>query len=243
MTLRSHLRAPSDLSSRDIDEMFGLMTRYYDNASLPAFLEDLNEKQWVIELRDSATHALQGFSTQRLIDTEVDGSQRTALFSGDTIVDRDHWGSPLLALAWGQLAIRIIELHQDRELYWFLICKGFRTYRFLSVFFEEFAPCWDRETSPYHQRILDGFASEKFGARYDCRRGILMADEKAYRVKSEIDLLSRDSRDPHIAFFLERNPGYQRGDELCCLAPLTLSNFSRAAKRLMATSAFERLTP
>lgn len=243
MTLHSKLRSPSDLSSHDIQEMFGLMTRHYDNTSRTTFLDDLNEKQWIIELRDEVTGVLKGFSTQRLLDTVVDGRKVTALFSGDTIVDRDCWGSPLLALAWGQLAVRIIEANQNCDLYWFLICKGYRTYRFLSVFFEEFSPCWNRETSPYHKRVLDTLAIQKFGSQYDSKRGILLASEKAYRVKPEIDLLSDHRRDPHVAFFLERNPGYQRGDELCCVANLTLSNFSRAAKRLMATPAFARTEP
>jgi hypothetical protein len=244
MTLHSKVRLRSDLSSHDIDAMYGLMTRHYDNTSFPIFLDDLNEKQWIIELRDDATGALKGFSTQRLIEAVVDGEMVTALFSGDTIVDRDCWGSPLLAVAWGQLAVRIMEQKQDRNLYWFLICKGFRTYRFLSVFFEEFSPCWNRETSPYHQRILETFAIQKFGSQYDAARGILKANQEAYRIKSEIDQLSDHRRDdPHIAFFFERNPGFQQGDELCCLARLSVSNFSRAAKRLMATPAFARTEP
>jgi hypothetical protein len=34
-----------------------------------------------------------------------------------------------------------------------------------------------------------------------------------------------------VRFFIERNPGHARGDELCCLAPLTRENFTRAAYR------------
>lgn len=241
MTLRSDLRSPTDLSNLEIDEMFELMSRHYQNTSRTAFVADLREKQWVIELRDNTTGTLCGFSTQKLINTQLDGVKRSALFSGDTIVDREYWGSPLLALAWGKLAIRIIEQHQDHELYWFLICKGFRTYRFLSVFFEEFTPCWNRETSVQNQRILDAFALDKFGSRYDSTKGVLSAAEQDYRIKPEVDLLSPGRRDPHVAYFLERNPGYLLGDELCCLAPLNLSNFSRAAKRLMDTDAFKRL--
>lgn len=240
MTLLSSIRSPSDLSSQDIEEMIGLMMRHYDRADREMFFEDLREKHWVIELRDDLTGQLKGFSTQRLMDTLVDREVVTALFSGDTIVDREFWGSPILAIAWGQLAVRIIESYPNRELYWFLICKGFRTYRFLSVFFEEFSPCWNRETSTHDKRILTALAQQKFGKQYDEDRGILTASDKAYCIKPEVDLLTVSRRDPHVAFFLEKNPGYQRGDELCCLARLTLGNFSKAAKRLMATAAFSR---
>ena len=40
-------------------------------------------------------------------------------------------------------------------------------------------------------------------------------------------------RDPHVRFFAERNPGHTRGDELCCLAPLTRAAFTSAAYRVI----------
>ena len=30
--------------------------------------------------------------------------------------------------------------------------------------------------------------------------------------------------DPHVHYFLERNPGYAEGDELVCLAEVSLAN-------------------
>lgn len=240
MLLQTKIRSINDITQTDIEEMFGLMLRHYNNASRDSFVSDLVEKQWVIELRDEETGVLIGFSTQKLLDAIVDEKPIVALFSGDTIVDRDYWGSPLLAISWGQLAVRIIESHPGEELYWFLICKGFRTYRFLSVFFQEFGPRYDRGISLRYQRVLDTLATEKFGGQYDPKKGILLATDQTYRVKPEIDLLTDTRRDPHVVFFLEKNPGYVHGDELCCLAPLTLANFTKAAKRLMATTAFAR---
>jgi hypothetical protein len=43
----------------------------------------------------------------------------------------------------------------------------------------------------------------------------------------------RRLHDPHIGFFVQRNPGHVRGDELCCLAPLTHENFTPAAYRVI----------
>jgi hypothetical protein len=40
-------------------------------------------------------------------------------------------------------------------------------------------------------------------------------------------------RDPFVRFFHERNPGHVRGEELCCLAPLTRENFTPAAYRVI----------
>jgi hypothetical protein len=47
------------------------------------------------------------------------------------------------------------------------------------------------------------------------------------------DLTPQRLRDPHVRFFVERNPGHAGGDELCCLAPITRENFTPAAYRVI----------
>jgi len=39
--------------------------------------------------------------------------------------------------------------------------------------------------------------------------------------------------DPHVAFFVRRNPGHARGDELACLCELNESNLTRAGRRMV----------
>jgi hypothetical protein len=43
--------------------------------------------------------------------------------------------------------------------------------------------------------------------------------------------------DPHVRCFARRNPRWSLGDELCCLAPLTRENFTRAAWRVIGRPA------
>ena len=50
--------------------------------------------------------------------------------------------------------------------------------------------------------------------------------------------------DPQVRFFVRSNPGHERGDELCCLAPLGRANFTRAAYRVIGPEpALLRSTP
>ena len=67
--------------------MFDLMDRHYENVVRRTFESDLAEKRWVVELRSQANGELCGFSTQTLLDANVDGRPVKALFSGDTIID------------------------------------------------------------------------------------------------------------------------------------------------------------
>ena len=39
-------------------------------------------------------------------------------------------------------------------------------------------------------------------------------------------------RDRHVAFFAEKNPGHERGDELICLTELSYENLTAAGRRM-----------
>ena len=225
--------APAPTPARR-EEMFRLLERYYENVSRADFLADLAEKHWVIVLLDPRTDELCGFSTQMLIEAVVDGAAVRALFSGDTIVARQHWGDIALARSWGRLALSLIDRWAPEDLYWFLISKGYKTYRFLPLFFREFYPRYDAPTPDWAGRLIHGFAGHKYAARL--RRGGggdagLAAEGPP--PPGVADLTADRLRDPHVRFFAERNPGHGRGDELCCLAPLSRANFTPAAYRVI----------
>ena len=52
------------------------------------------------------------------------------------------------------------------------------------------------------------------------------------------DVTPQRLKDPHVRYFVDRNPNFLAGDELCCLAPLTVDNFSRTARRLIESRRF-----
>jgi hypothetical protein len=216
--------------------MFGLMERSYENKRRDLFDADLDAKQWAILVRRPADDRIVGFSTQVLLKCHVAGKLATALYSGDTVVDRSEWGDPALACAWGNFALELIDQHSVAKgrLYWFLTSKGFRTYHYLPLFFRRYFPCEGVDTPGTERSIIDAFGICVGGHRYDVKRGIIRADGRSDFVRPEIAALGT-RRDKHtlVRVFTERNPGYQRGDELCCLAPLSRENFTPAAYRVM----------
>lgn len=241
MTLIPRILAPSELTAAQCDEMYALMDRFYENMDQDRFRRDLSEKDWVILLIDSQQNRVSGFSTQTMLRLEVDHRPVNCVFSGDTIVDPRHWGTSSLPLAFGQLACRWIEQYPDSELYWYLISKGFRTYRVLPVFFREFFPRYDAPTPPNLQRILAVASHLKFAGRFDPHTGIIYAAESGDRLRpGPGEITAERLQDPHVRFFAEKNPGHIRGDELCCIARLAADNFSPAAQRLVQSEAFHR---
>lgn len=214
--------------------MLRLMEEAYENISEEVFEADLAEKDWVIQLRDPASGALCGFSTQMLVPLEVAGREVTVLFSGDTVIARAHWGDAALSHVWGNLVLRLLEEHEAGSLYWVLISKGYKTYRFLPVFFHEFYPRHDAATPGWAEAIIGAFGERKFGGAFDAAAGIVRAYAGKDRLREGVaEVTAERMLDPHVAYFVRRNPGHAAGDELCCVAPLSRENFTPAAYRVI----------
>ncbi len=199
------------------------MQAHYQGVMEAQFLADLQQKQWVILLHDQ--DVLCGFSTQVLFDHTLGERKVKILFSGDTIIEKSHWGSLALPLAWARLMLSLCAAHPKVPIYWLLTSKGYKTYRFLPVFFNAFFPCHNIDTPAFERALLESVATRRFGNRYDKSLGILRAEPGAQRLRqgvAEID--DARLRDPHIAFFQKMNPDHACGDELVCLARFCADN-------------------
>ena len=156
------------------------------------------------------------------------------LFSGDTVVDRAHWRNPALAGAFGHMMLRAIHDAALSRVYWFLITKGYRTYRFLPVYFHEFHPACDRDPPPEYPALLRAVARRKFGDDFDDPSGIVRHAGGGDCLRPAFCGVPKGrERDAHVEFFLRRNPEYRRGDELACLAEVSEANLNRLAWRVI----------
>lgn len=213
------------------DAMLGLMTEHFEGVSRANFQRDLAGKHWAILLQGEGG-TLAGFSTVQILDTTFEGRTHRFLFSGDTIVAPAHWNQPLLAGSFGHLLLREMDAFGEEGLHWFLITKGYRTYRFLPLNFRAFLPVFDRSSGAEERRLLDHVATLKFGARYDPARGLVKADGTTDRLRPELCAIPEGrAHDPHVRFFLARNPDFARGDELACLTDLRRDNLTALAWR------------
>jgi hypothetical protein len=230
MNLESQIVAVNELPAKDIAQMCRLMQAHYEGVTKRQFSADLNGKQWAILLRDQGR--LCGFSTQVLFDHPVEGGVTKVLFSGDTVIEKSHWGSMALPIAWGRLMLSLLESQPDLDLYWLLTSKGYKTYRFLPVFFQKFLPCYNAEPDAFEEKLLHSIAIRRFGNRYDPVSGLLRAEPGNQRLRDGIaELDARRLRDPHVAFFQSRNPGHAHGDELVCLARFHPDNLNPYIRR------------
>lgn len=216
--LRSSIVSVASLSALDIDTMWRLYERYYADVTHARFLSDLNEKQHVILLRDTGSQAIEGFSTVKLIKGVSDQRPYVAVYSGDTIVSKPYWGQTSLQQTFFLLLLRVYVTHPGHDVYWFLISKGYKTYLLLA---NNFPNCWPRvgcETPAAIGGILDTLSRTMFGAAWHPELGVLKFDSKLGCLKAGVAPVDvAHLEDANIRFFVESNPYYHQGDELCCI--------------------------
>lgn len=218
------------LDAGRVNSMFVLLRSHFIGVDRPTFEHDLLQKNWVILLEDERG-ALRGFSTLLVYPDSIDGRPLTLVYSGDTIVAREWWGSSALPLTWLRAVRQLTPLYGSRDVYWILLTSGFRTYRFLPVFFRDFYPrCGEVDTVAASLR--DALASAQFGDRYDPDTGIVRLERPQVLAPELIEVPLQRARDPHVAFFLERNPGYVKGDELTCITRIADDNLTAAGRRV-----------
>jgi hypothetical protein len=236
--LRFEITAPDALDAVQRSAMHALFVRCYDCVNPDAFERDLDSKNAVVLVCDDEG-VLRGFSTQAWFDWQHEGEPVRILFSGDTIMEPDHWGSAELARGWCEVAARLLKAEPARRLFWLLISKGYRTYLYLPVFFREFLPSpssSDPLSSPIKpgpngssipslQGLLDEVARHRFGSAYDGDTGLVRFPESQGQLTAELAIIPEGRRgDPHVRFFLDRNPDFARGVELACMAEVSREN-------------------
>jgi hypothetical protein len=231
--LQSRIVPVAEVTEADARAMYQVFLRHYDCVSPDKFLSDLAEKDCVLVLRDSNA-SICGFSTQKLLRVWVGGTPVRAVFSGDTIVDRAHWGDQELGRCWCRYVSSLYSEEPDVPLYWFLISKGYRTYLYLPLFFETFYPNCQTTTPEFEQCALDTLATAKFPLHYRPESGVIEFAESQGQLKPHLaEIPARRLRHPHVRFFLRRNPGFAAGCELACLAEISPSNMKLFAGRIL----------
>ena len=128
------------LSCNTIAQMTQLYLAHYQGSSRDLFERDLQEKQEVLVLMHD--DVLVGFTSFQTYELTWQQRPIRVVYSGDTIVAQAHWGQQALALAGLEHMGRIKSAVPDTPLYWFLLVKGHRTYKYLSVFAKRFHPHW-----------------------------------------------------------------------------------------------------
>lgn len=224
--LTTRYQKVNTLSVVDITRMHALFEANYAYSPLSTFINDLEKKDGAFVVRHKTTQQIVGFSTLGIYTFELGGKKAKGLFSGDTIIDRNYWGSRSLQNAFAfKLFWEALKSPLTPQ-YWLLISKGYKTYLLLA---KNFPDCFPKRggSSPELKDLVTEYCEAMFPGKLDRDSMLLDFGDKANCLKDHVAAITPEMRanEPDIAFFEQRNPSWQRGTELPCIALADLKTF------------------
>ncbi|OFZ48188.1 MAG: hypothetical protein A2504_17320 [Bdellovibrionales bacterium RIFOXYD12_FULL_39_22] len=214
----------SKLSDEQISEMFSLFHLYYDDISPDLFFNDLKEKSHVLMIYHE--RRVVGFSTMLRKKFSTPNISITSLFTGDTVVRKDFWGSKALQRAFFWYILETKLIYFWRPMYWFLISKGYKTYLMMVTNFNESYPRRERQTPDDVKELQDRYYLDRYGCFYNKNLDIIDFKASKGSVKADFhDLSERMKINPDVLYFLQRNPRFADGVELACICKISFMDF------------------
>lgn len=213
-----------ELRPIDIREMYSLYEKYYTSVSFDLFVSDLHEKTHVLILKNKSGEWV-GFSTI-FLKRFPDLTRGQFLYSGDTVVREDFWGTKYLQKAFFYFIVKTKLKSPIEPLYWMLISKGYKTYLMMIRNFKNSWPRKEQATPWQLKRIQKEFYEKKFGSFYNAYNDLIVFDKSRGEVKGGIAVPSGEAlHNSDVDFFVKRNPRYFEGQELACLAEIRWRDF------------------
>lgn len=219
------------ISVLDLKVMFGIFSQYYDGGDLETFIQDMGNKSGVIVLRRKRDRQIVGFSTITRYPIKLkNGRTAYGIFSGDTIIQREYWGSRALQVRFFLHVLAQRFKHPLAPLYWLLISKGYKTYlllanNFPSGYYYPSEECYRGDL----QQVVDDYCEQLFPGYFDRERHLLDFGQDYQKLKQGVADISLEMRQrfPSIEFFERINPTWQQGTELPCVGDLSFVVLAR----------------
>ncbi|MDD9939808.1 MAG: ferredoxin [Myxococcales bacterium] len=230
-TVDAHMVTPRDLDAKDRERMYGLMCWHFEGVDREAFEQDVAEKDWILRM-DDPVGSIQGFTTLKLLRQDYENHHAYGFFSGDTVLAPEFMSQSSWLRVWSRHIFRVAS-ELDGPAYWVLLTATHRTYRIISTAFSRFHPDPRVPASSKMQRLLGDFVRQKFPEEYDEDKGVVkLKVPVAYRYQEEVEAACAEGNS-HNRFFRTANPGYLRGDFLCCLTEIRRDNITALGRRIL----------
>ncbi|MDO5558467.1 MAG: hypothetical protein Q4F95_02595 [Oscillospiraceae bacterium] len=229
--LKGIVKPVSEYTEEDISTMYTLMKTFYDNTDEKVFRRDFSDKDYCLALFHE-TGGLVGFTTQKVLEVIVNGKAVHGMFSGDTIIHKDYWGDIELFKVFANFWFEYAKKYD--EFYWFLICKGYKTYRIMPLFWTQFYPCCRAETPEYEKSVIDAYASKLYPDEYNPQTGVIEYKGIKDKLKAGVaDIGEHELKNRDTAFFCAANPHYMDGNDLACIAKIDKAMLKNRVKGLL----------
>lgn len=211
------------ISAEDRRQMYSVFEKYYSGTDFGTFEDDMQKKTGVILIRRKQDKAIVGFTTvTEYYFIMPNGKPACGVFSGDTIIQREYWGSRALQTRFFMYVLMKKLTSGTIPLYWLLISKGFKTYLLLANNFTDYHPHPKGKNSELSS-VVKSYCENLFPGVYSEETGLLDFGSDYQMLKGGVAEITDEMRaaKPKIAFFEDQNPTWQKGTELPCVGVLS----------------------
>ncbi|WP_151813873.1 hypothetical protein [Acinetobacter ursingii] len=215
-----------------LTEMYLIYEKYYENTKFSIFEADFKKKSGAILIFHPITNQVVGFSTVVVQHFYLDGKNYTTLFSGDTVIEKEFWGTRALQSTMLKLLIKLRVSYPFNELYWLLISKGYKTYLLLANNYYVYYPHVKGKHS-HLANVIDHYCKSFFSQYYDQKTGLINFGDDYQPLKGEVAPITDEMRlnNPKIRFFEKMNPTWIEGTELPCIGEIAWKDLARYPMR------------
>lgn len=217
MSLHTKIILVNKIDNISLKRMYQIFQKYYDKVSFEQFLSDLADKTHLIMMYDAKS--IVGFSTAFI--GRQKGIRATIIYSGDTVLEKNYWGSKILQSAFYKLMLMTILRSGLKPVYWMLMSKGYKTYLLMR---KNFSLSFPNPLTPTPKNLLlakNLFYQSRFGSQYKEQASLVQFTSSKGQLKDGVAVATaKDMQNIHIKYFVDMNPGASRGDELACIAQL-----------------------
>jgi len=215
-------------------ELYELQCRIFrgvDQASFVAYVIDSKAEHNWIQLYRGRDGALGGYATMHIYERVIDG-RAISVVRCETGTLREHRGANLIGAFYAKHLLRYMVTHPRRPLYFLGTLVHPSSYAMIARNIGE--ALWPREgeETPVELRALMESLGDAFGLERVDPANTLVRKVGWQTIDSAADRAywERCER-PGVQFFLRANPGYEEGNGLLTLAPLSFGIFTRGLAR------------
>ncbi len=217
------------LTAKERDEIWEL-TQIYVETRRPYYETKLRAFPEAALFRNRGGE-LVGIVALDVYRAEFRSENSTILFTSSVVIDEPYRRHNLIQRTGFEVFLRARLRHPFRPIYWFFDTFSYKSYGLLPRNFVEFWPRYDRPTPERQAALIDHLAQKRYGTAWRPEQGIVERSGQKKLKPATAAVEPKLLADPNIRFFVTTNPGYQEGDMLVCLCPLTLKNWLYAANK------------
>jgi hypothetical protein len=222
----------SSIDVRGWDEIWRLTSRFY--AADRSYVERrLKAVQHLALLRARPGRQLVGMAAIEEDLLTFEGRRTVVTFTSHTVLDPRYRGQNLLQRVGLRRMLRTWLDHPLKRKVWAFDSGSARGYLLLPRNWPVFWPRHDVPTPGWEARFMSEYGSRKYGSSWQ-GDGIVQRVPQKRLLPLAGPLHGVVLSDPHVQYFLQRNPGHAEGDTLFCMVPLTLGNCWGLLRNMLA---------